>query len=71
MTDAHATMHSPFWWTIGKAELTWRCWDGDYVVFNSLSGHTHVLDLTTGRVLIAVAEGVGDIARLRSGRSAG
>ena len=28
-----------------------RDWDGDYVVYNALSGDTHVLDIVTGEVL--------------------
>lgn len=31
--------------------LQWRCWDGDVVVFNPLSGYTHVLDVVAGQIL--------------------
>jgi PqqD family protein of HPr-rel-A system len=31
-----------------------RCWDGDYVVYNSLSGDTHLLDIVSGEVLKSI-----------------
>ena len=31
-----------------------RDWDGDYVVYNVLSGDTHVLDIVTGEVLRSI-----------------
>lgn len=34
--------------------LPFRCWDGDYVVYNPLSGNTHVLDIVTGEVLTSI-----------------
>jgi PqqD family protein of HPr-rel-A system len=33
------------------AALSIRDWDGDYVVFNPLSGHTHVLDIVAAEAL--------------------
>lgn len=36
------------------APLPLRYWDGDYVVYNPLSGHTHVLDIVTGHVLTTI-----------------
>lgn len=41
-----------------------RCWDGDYVVYNSLSGNTHVLDIVVGEVLKTIMAGTIDEARL-------
>jgi len=32
------------------------CWDGDYVVYNRLSGSTHVLDIVAGEVLMSIME---------------
>jgi PqqD family protein of HPr-rel-A system len=32
-------------------DLLWRFWDGEYVVFNTGSGDTHVLDAFSGEVL--------------------
>ena len=34
--------------------LPLRDWDGDYVVYNPLTGSTHVLDIVTGEVLKAI-----------------
>ncbi len=34
--------------------LAWREWDGEYVVYNPLSGSTHLLDLVSGKVLKAI-----------------
>ena len=34
--------------------LPLRCWDGEYVVYNPLSGNTHVLDIVTGEVLTKI-----------------
>ena len=39
-------------WRVASQEpLRLRCWDGDYVVYNPLSGQTHFLELLTGRIL--------------------
>ena len=32
-----------------------RNWDGEYVVYNPLSGNTHLLDIVTGEVLKIIA----------------
>ena len=37
--------------------LRWRCWDGDFVVFNPLSGYTHLLDVVTGQILTLLISG--------------
>jgi PqqD family protein of HPr-rel-A system len=34
-----------------------HCWDGDYVVYNPLSGNTHFLDIMSGEVLEAIIAG--------------
>jgi len=34
-----------------------REWDGDYVVFSPLSGHTHFLDIVAGELLKRLASG--------------
>ena len=41
-----------------------RCWDGDYVVYNSLSGNTHILDIVAGELLRAISAGPTDSDRL-------
>ena len=46
--------------------LPLREWDGDYVVYNLLSGDTHVLDIVTGEVLrtiMADRTSGGDLCR--------
>jgi PqqD family protein of HPr-rel-A system len=37
--------------------LKWRCWEGDYVVFNPLSGHTHFLNIVAGQILTLLIAG--------------
>ena len=37
--------------------LPLRDWNGDYVVYNPLTGSTHVLDIVTGEVLKAIIAG--------------
>jgi PqqD family protein of HPr-rel-A system len=46
--------------------LRWRCWSGDYAVFNPLSGQTHFLDIVTGRILVLLMAGPHDIGQIRS-----
>jgi PqqD family protein of HPr-rel-A system len=50
--------------------LRWRCWDGDFVVFNPLSGYTHLLDVVTGQTLSLLISGHSTVAAVRSGVSA-
>ena len=45
------------WRILAKSPLRWRCWEGDYLVYDPLSGHTHKLDLVTGTVLESIAAG--------------
>jgi len=40
-----------------KGELPMRCWDGDYVVYNPLSGDTHIFDIVAGEVLKQIMAG--------------
>jgi len=51
--------------TTDPSTLPLRYWDGDVVVYNRLSGDTHILDIVTGEVLrrIAAGEGRGDELR--------
>ena len=42
-------------WCIAENQrIQWRDWDGTYVVFSPLSGETHLLDVSSGRVLTRV-----------------
>lgn len=45
------------WQLAESQEPDWRLWDGTYVVFNSLSGETHTLDIASGAVLMRIMEG--------------
>jgi PqqD family protein of HPr-rel-A system len=54
----HSNNHAERSWRVVKGEtLKWRCWGGDYVVFNPLSGHTHFLDIVAGRILTLLIAG--------------
>ena len=55
---------TPSWKTWGDRELEFRYWDGDYVVYNPLTGSTHVLDIVTGEVLKAISSGRGRVSEL-------
>jgi PqqD family protein of HPr-rel-A system len=54
MVDSEAS-----WKIWGSGELPVRCWEGDYVVYNPLTGSTHVLDIVTGEVLKEIGTGSG------------
>lgn len=44
------------WKVSGAGKLHCRFWEGDYVVFNPLSGDTHLLDVVAGRVLMDILD---------------
>ena len=54
----------PSWKTWGTGGLELRCWEGDYVVYNPLTGSTHVLDIVAGEVLKAISTGRGQTSEL-------
>jgi PqqD family protein of HPr-rel-A system len=39
------------WRVVPAFELHWRCWDDEYIVFNSGSGDTHLFDKDSAEVL--------------------
>ena len=41
--------------TVG-CDLLWHFWDGEFVVFNTGSGDTHVLDVFSGEVLRSIQQ---------------
>jgi PqqD family protein of HPr-rel-A system len=43
-------------WRAARTGLAWRVWDGDAVVFNPLTGHTHLLDAFAAQILTHVGE---------------
>jgi len=54
-------------WRLTVAEpCPLRCWEGDYVVYNSLSGDTHLLDIVSGHVLTRILESPARASELRS-----
>jgi PqqD family protein of HPr-rel-A system len=54
-------------WRLTVAEpFPVRCWEGDYVVYNSLSGDTHLLDIVSGHVLTRIIESPARASELRS-----
>ena len=57
-TNRGAGISSRGIWDIpGNEQLSWRSWDGDYVVFHAFSGQTHRLDLLSGEVLKVMMDG--------------
>ena len=44
------------WRLVPADSLCWREWDGEIVVFNDLTGNTHLLNLIAGLVLRRLAE---------------
>jgi PqqD family protein of HPr-rel-A system len=52
------------WQVCADAPLLLHCWDGDYVVYNPLSGNTHILDVVSGEVLQSVVAGHGSRSEL-------
>ncbi len=54
------------WHIPAGQEILWRHWEGDYVIFNSLSGETHILDITSGKVLKRIMKGPSTTEGIRS-----
>ena len=47
-------------------KVIWRYWQGDYVVFNSLSGETHALDIVSGRALERILDQPATLEDIRA-----
>lgn len=54
----------PCWRVSVDGELPLRYWEGDYVVYNPLSGSTHVLDVVAGELLKSIAADRGRLTQL-------
>lgn len=53
-------------WRLSVASpLPLRVWDGEVVVYNPLSGDTHLLDVLTGELLRVIMTGPAAVASLR------
>lgn len=57
-------MSSRIWRIIPGQAVRHREWDGEYIVYNNLSGDTHLLDGSAMLLLRAVAAAPGDAAAL-------
>jgi PqqD family protein of HPr-rel-A system len=44
--------------------LAWRQWQGELVVYNPISGATHVLDVASAEVMLALIERPADLETL-------
>lgn len=65
--EEHSKLARERSWRVVKGEtLKWRCWAGDYVVFNPMSGHTHFLDIVSGHVLTRLMAGGCPVSAIRS-----
>ena len=54
------------WGPAGGASLSFRCFAGELLVYNPLSGHTHYLDIVSAQALSLVTAGVGDTSAICS-----
>jgi PqqD family protein of HPr-rel-A system len=54
-TNAH-TVASPLWYCSVFSQLNSRCWEGEYFVFNPVTGHTHVFNEFAWFILGCCAE---------------
>jgi len=52
------------WRLPAGAELLWQTWDSETIVYNSLSGQTHLLDALSAATLKEIERDPGTIAEL-------
>lgn len=57
--------HAGSWHLLPGQRLEYRQWEQEAVLFNDLSGDTHLLDADALAVLLAVQGGAADLASLR------
>lgn len=50
-------LQTQVWQITSKQPLKWRCWDGDYVFYNPLSGQTHLMDIVASQILLSLSFG--------------
>ncbi|NHZ91379.1 HPr-rel-A system PqqD family peptide chaperone [Massilia sp. CCM 8733] len=58
--------HAPSWHVLPGQRLHYRQWEQEAVLFNDLSGDTHLLDADALAVLLAVRDGAAGLAALRA-----
>jgi PqqD family protein of HPr-rel-A system len=57
VTDIRMSLPCEQFWRITQGcELSWRSWNDEYVVYNSGSGDTHLLDLLSAEILRKIEE---------------
>ncbi|MDQ1830131.1 HPr-rel-A system PqqD family peptide chaperone [Massilia scottii] len=59
------------WHVLPGQSLRYHSWDQEAVLFNDLSGDTHLLDADALALLLAVKGGAADLAALRLALDAG
>jgi PqqD family protein of HPr-rel-A system len=52
------------WRTIRDDALIFRAWDDEVVIYNALSGDTHVIDATAAQILQALQQSPSDVQTL-------
>jgi len=52
------------WRVIGDDALQFRSWDGEFVVYNALSGDTHILEEAAAQLLLALQRAPADVLSL-------
>ena len=55
---------SPTWRLVSGQRMLYRCWDGECVLYNDLSGDTHLLDEFTLALLAQLQAAPQDAAQL-------
>ena len=63
--DTVSGVRQGVWRLTSPAPLPVRVWDGEVVVYNPLSGDTHLLDIVTGELLQLIIAGPATVAALR------
>lgn len=56
---------SNIWRVAQDQKILWRFWEGDYVIYSALSGGTHMLDITSGKVLTRIMDRPSTIYDIR------
>lgn len=60
-----------FWQTASGSKLSFHRWPEQYAVYNPLSGHTHLLELVAGEMLVAIDQKPQTTEELCAGVAAG
>ena len=59
------TYINPDRWTVpSESRLHWQCWEDEYVVFNSGSGDTHLLDPVAAKALQSLEQKPANLSEL-------